>query len=46
MKIFRIWMLTLIRMAVKKNIAMWLGVINDSPRDRKERGRLDVMPWP
>ncbi len=39
-------LLTLIRMAVKKDVAMRLGVIYESPGDQQKRGRLDVMPRP
>jgi hypothetical protein len=35
--------LTLIRMAVKKYVAVRLGVIYGSPGNQSERGRLDVM---
>jgi hypothetical protein len=33
-------------MAVKKDVAMRLGVIYESPGDQQKRGRLDVMPRP
>jgi hypothetical protein len=35
-------------MAVKKDIAVRLGVIDDSTGDQEtgnRRGRLDIMPW-
>ncbi len=31
-------------MAVKKYVAVRMGVIYDSPGDQQERGRLSVMP--
>jgi hypothetical protein len=34
--------LTLIRMAVKNDVAVQMGVIYDSPDDQNETGRLDV----